>query len=81
MPKDAILNNGDGQQLYRIETTEAGEIAQPITVRVGHGLGEWVEVTGLDGSLEAGDRVVTRGNERLFPGATVAPQDAVYEFP
>ena len=41
-------------------------------------VGAWVAV---GDTLEAGDRVVTRGNERVFPGQPVAPESLEYELP
>ena len=44
----------------------------------GQGLGEWIEVQGARG---AGERIVTRGNERLFPGMPVQGEPLEYSLP
>lgn len=77
VPKDAIVTQGEQRLVYRVEASEDGEVVQPVTVRVGGGVGQWVEVEGI----AAGDRVVTRGNERLFPGMAVAPKPEEYKAP
>ena len=41
-------------------------------------VGAWIAV---EGGVAVGDRVVTRGNERLFPGQTVSPEAMEYEQP
>jgi multidrug efflux pump subunit AcrA (membrane-fusion protein) len=39
-----------------------------VPVQIGTGVGEWIEV---QGPVEPGTKVVTRGNERLRPGQKV----------
>lgn len=53
-------------------------VAQPVNVTVGAALGEWIEVKGL---LKAGDQVVVKGNERLFPGQPLAIQSEQSDGP
>ena len=45
---------------------------------MGKGVGGWIEVRG---GLRAGDRVVTRGNERLRPGQKVEAFVVEYALP
>lgn len=73
--KDAVLRApGTPPRVY----VDAGGKAEARTVRLGGAVGARVEV--LEG-LEAGDRVVTRGNERLQPGQQLATGDAGGETP
>ena len=51
---------------------------EPVPVTSGQGVGEWVAV---EGPISAGERVVTRGNERIFPGAPVAGEPLEYTLP
>ena len=54
------------------------EAVEPVTVTSGQGLGAW---TVIEGGLSTGDRVVTRGNERLIPGQRVAAELQEYALP
>jgi RND family efflux transporter MFP subunit len=65
VPRDAVIVRSDGAHVFRVGK---GELAERISVRVGNGDSERVEVTG---PLAAGDRVVVRGGERLRPGQPV----------
>ncbi len=62
--KDAILKRGGSDIVYVVEKGKA----MPRPVTLGEGTDGRVEV--LSG-LKAGDLVVVRGNERLFPGVSV----------
>jgi len=73
VPKDAVVRQGAQEILFRINDDQTVE---PVPVRSGQALGEWVVV---DGPVAPGDRVVTRGNERLFPGQPV--QGELLEYP
>jgi RND family efflux transporter MFP subunit len=75
VPKDAVVRQGDGGLVYRIG---GGNTVEPVTVATRGAVGAWIEVVG---PLAAGDRVVTRGNERLFPGQPVAPTAVPYALP
>jgi len=77
VPKDALLGEGLKRQVFRLEETAEGALAQIVEVALGSGSGAWIEVVGL----EAGDRVVTRGNERLMDGMAVAAQVVEYPAP
>ena len=65
VPRDALVLRRDGAAVFRV--TEEG-VAERISVQLGVASGSLVEVVG---DLNAGDRVVTRGGERLRPGQTV----------
>ncbi|GAG33060.1 unnamed protein product, partial [marine sediment metagenome] len=71
VPKDALVRQGTAEIVYRIREDETVE---SVAVERGTGMGAWVAVSG---PLEAGERIVTRGNERLRPGQEVegAPQE------
>lgn len=75
VPKDALVRQGSREFVYRITEEETVE---PVDVTSGPGLGAWVAV---DGELRPGERVVVRGNERLFPGQAVEGQPLQYPLP
>ena len=71
VPKDAIVLGG---QTPRVIVAEKGEdpmtkkeitVGKAVPVEIGAAFGNLIQVTG---SLKAGMSIVTRGNERLFPG-------------
>jgi len=63
--KDAIVRQGAKTMVYTIAEGKAA----PIPVRVGSMSGDYVSVEGE--GLAEGMPVVTRGNERIFPGSAV----------
>jgi RND family efflux transporter MFP subunit len=75
VPKDAIVRQGPQEIVYRIKEDQTVE---PVPVVPGQGVDVWIEV---QGPLAAGDRVVTRGNERIFPGMPVAGEAQEYPQP
>jgi len=75
VPKDAIVSRGDQKTVWIVSGDNA---VRPVQVETGLAQGEWIEVRG---ELKAGDRIVTRGNERLFPGQTVQPEPQEYAKP
>jgi RND family efflux transporter MFP subunit len=75
VPKDAIVGDGDGQHVFRIG---ADSTVERVAVQTGEGVGDWIVVRG---GIEAGQRVVTRGNERLFPGQPVSGEPLEYALP
>ena len=75
VPKDALVLRGAQQNVFVI--TEEGTV-RPVPVRAGLGVGQWVAV---DGPVKPGDKVVTRGNERLRPGQPVSGQLLEYKLP
>lgn len=77
VPKDALLGEGQQRQLFRVEETAEGTVAEAVEVELGSGSGPWIEVFGLT----AGDRVITRGNERLMAGMPIELQTVEYPAP
>jgi len=65
VPRDALVLRRSGITVYRV-TPDAK--AQPVRVRTGIAQGSVIEV---NGGIVAGDRVIVRGGERLFPGQAV----------
>lgn len=75
VPKDAIVSQGLARQLYVVRAGEGGaQLAVPMPVTTGLELADRVEVQAA--GLQAGDLVVTRGNERLFGPTPIIPQTA-----
>lgn len=70
VPRDALVLRPDGQSVFVID---ASNTAQRIEVTTGVGSGDYIEIFG---DVSAGDRVITRGNERLQPGQTVSIIDS-----
>ena len=64
IPRDALVLRRDGAAVYRVD--ENG-LADRVAVTPGVAQGELIEVDGI----APGDRVVTRGGERLRPGQPV----------
>jgi RND family efflux transporter MFP subunit len=75
VPKDALVRKDTGHFVYVIGP---GDRVVETRVNPGSGVGLWVDV---GGSGRAGDRVVTRGNERLANGQTVSANRQKYELP
>lgn len=72
VPKDAIVRQGPQTLVYLLDGD--GGI-KPAPVQTGAGSGAWVEVRG---PVKPGDRVITRGNERLMPGQKVRGEEIEY---
>ena len=70
VPRDALVLRPEGQSVFVVD---ANNEARQISVQVGVGQGEDIEVLG---AIAPGDRVVIRGNERLQPGQTVNIMDS-----
>lgn len=66
VPRDALVLRGDGIAVFIIDEDNT---ARRIRVTTGIGAGEWIEVSG---PIQAGDKVVIRGNERLRAGQEVS---------
>jgi RND family efflux transporter MFP subunit len=75
VPKDAVISEGGRRFLYRLNGDNTVEM---IAVETGAGAGVWLEVRG---GIRPGDRVITRGNERLMPGQTVMGTPLEYARP
>jgi len=65
VPRDALVLRREGAFVYRID---AEMKAEQVSVITGLGAGNLIEIIG---AINAGDRVVTRGAERLNTGMTV----------
>ncbi|MDZ7791785.1 MAG: efflux RND transporter periplasmic adaptor subunit [Xanthomonadales bacterium] len=65
VPRDALVLRGSGTAVFIIDDDGT---ARRATVSTGIGQGDWIEVAG---PVQAGDRVVIRGNERLRDGQSV----------
>ncbi|MFQ5487884.1 MAG: efflux RND transporter periplasmic adaptor subunit, partial [Gammaproteobacteria bacterium] len=65
VPRDALVLRRNGIAVYRL-TADGG--AERVAVRTGIAQGAFIEVLG---ELSPGDRVITRGGERLRPGQKV----------
>lgn len=73
VPRDALVRYPDGRvTVWLAEPRDGALLAREQRVRVGGGLDDLVTV--LEG-LNAGDRVVVRGNESLRDGRELAPVD------
>ena len=75
VPKDAVVARPDGGILYVID---GDDTVRAVSVTTGAGTGAWVAV---EGAVQPGDRVVVRGNERLFPGQKVHGEKEEYQLP
>jgi len=63
IPADAVVTRGRSSHIWKV----VGDGGVKIAVTLGRRAGERVEVI-PEGELTVGDRVVTRGNERVRPG-------------
>lgn len=68
VPEAAVQYEGDGAFVYRIARSERGANAQRVEVETGAVEGGYVEIIS---GLNAGDRVVASGLNRIQPGAPV----------
>jgi RND family efflux transporter MFP subunit len=75
VPKDAVVDQGAGQQVFLIG--DDGTVQQ-VAIATGRGFGEWIVV---EGDLRPGQKVVVRGNERLMPGQQVVAEELEYKLP
>jgi RND family efflux transporter MFP subunit len=65
VPRDALVLRREGAFVYRIDDEL---IAEQVGVMTGLGAGDQIEIIG---DIDAGDRIVTRGAERLASGMQV----------
>jgi membrane fusion protein (multidrug efflux system) len=74
VPADAIRRRVDGAaEVWVVQTVGGKNTAQRVTVTLGASSGTVVEIT--QGELQAGDKVIIRGNEILQPGQVVSIMD------
>ena len=70
LPQDAIVRKPDGSESIWVLQPEGSSLtARQVQVRTGRSYRENIEITA--GEVQAGDRVVVRGNEILRPGQRV----------
>ena len=70
VPQDAVVRKPDGSESIWVLQPEGGSLtARQVQVRTGRSYRENIEITA--GEVQAGDRVVVRGNEILRPGQRV----------
>jgi len=75
VPKDAIISRGTQKFLYRVN---GDNTVEELAVETGSGAGVWIEITG---PVRPGDKIITRGNERLAPGMGVNASPLEYTVP
>ena len=73
IPRDALVLRRDGAAVFRVVTDKnADNKAERVSVKLGVASGSLVAiVSNKAGDIKKGDRVVTRGGERLRPGQAV----------
>ena len=74
VPKDAIVQYGDRTVVYLVN--EGSAVPEP--VKVSGAMGLWSVV---NGAVAPGDKVITRGNERLQPGQPIQAEPLPYPSP
>jgi RND family efflux transporter MFP subunit len=75
VPKDAIVPQGPRQVVYLLDGDDRVSL---VPVSLGAGVGSWVAV---EGDVRPGQKVVTRGNERLQPGQPARGKPLEYPLP
>lgn len=75
VPKDAVISRGGQNILYRVN---GNNTVEEVAVETGAGAGVWIEVRG---GVRPGDRIITRGNERILPGQGVVATRMEYRKP
>jgi RND family efflux transporter MFP subunit len=75
VPKDAVISQGPQKFVYRLNGDNTVDL---VAVETGNAAGVWLEVRG---NLRPGDKIITRGNERLRPGMFVQGAPLEYARP
>lgn len=75
VPKDAVVREGERALVYVLD---GDGLAKAVPVTTGAGVGAW---TVVNGAIEPGQKVITRGNERLRPGQRVTGEPVAYPLP
>ncbi len=71
VPKDALVIRGPAPMIYVVHSTEQGQMAAPMPVKVVAEVRDHVAVQAM--GLTSGDLVIVRGNEFMFgPGPVIA---------
>jgi RND family efflux transporter MFP subunit len=71
VPRDALVVRRDAISVFRVTNDN---LAEQLQVETGIADGDYIEVTG---DLQAGDRIVIRGSERLRNGQSVTPSETL----
>lgn len=74
IPKDAVITRGEKRFVYLLNGDSTVDM---VPVETGSGVGAWVEV---QGPVQPGAKVITRGNERLQPGQKVQGEPLEYRL-
>ena len=73
VPRDSVVTKSDGRrEVWRVLTEDGDNKAEPVRIEIGRANGDRVEI--VSGQIEAGERIVLLGNERLRPGDRVDPR-------
>jgi RND family efflux transporter MFP subunit len=75
VPKDALVARGPQQFVFVVN---GNNTISEVPVQAGSGIGAWIEV---QGTVQPGQKVVTRGNERLMNGQPVQAQALEVKLP
>jgi len=75
VPKDAVISRGERKFVFRLN---GDNTVEELAVETGTGIGEWLEVRG---AVKPGERVITRGNERIRTGQFVQASPIDYTLP
>ena len=77
LPQDAVVRKPDGSEsIWVIQPGRGSLTARQVQVRTGRSYRENIEITA--GEVQAGDRVVVRGNEILRPGQRVEIKEELW---
>lgn len=76
--KDALVLGGKEPVVFKLVGTESEGKVVGVSVKTGQSLGDWIEIKG---DLQAGERVVLMGNERLRNDQTVRVTQTSDELP
>ena len=68
VPRDAIILRADGSSVIKVNEDNS---IQRIQVTTGVGNGNRIAITTINGELQIGDKVITRGGERLQDGQEI----------
>jgi RND family efflux transporter MFP subunit len=75
VPKDAVVPQGPRRIVYLLNGDDRVSL---VPVSLGTGVGSWIVV---EGEVRPGQKVVTRGNERLQPGQPARGEPLEYPLP
>ena len=74
VPRDALVIRGSQTFVYRVTSDN---MAEQVAVEIDYAEGDWLV---FKGGVNAGDRVIVRGAERLQPNAPVSPTESERYF-